>query len=57
MEKKYDDIQMEKSNKIEDIACFIKNLKADVLGLDTEIKNLQSRKTSKIILFPGWKHY
>lgn len=45
--KKYDDIQMEKSNKIEDIACLIKNLKADVLGLDTEIKNLQSRKTSK----------
>ena len=46
-----------KSNKIEDIACFIKEFENDVLGLDTEIKIYRAEKLQKIILFPDWKHY
>jgi hypothetical protein len=37
-------LQLEKSDKIENIALWIKNLKADVSAYDNEIKSLQERK-------------
>ena len=42
-----DELQMEKDEKIENIALWIKNLKADEKALDDEIKVLQARKKAK----------
>lgn len=42
-----DDLKLAKDEKVENIACYIKNLKADEKALDNEIKALQDRKRAK----------
>lgn len=42
-----DELQIAKDEKIENIALWIKNLKADEKALDDEIKALQDRKKAK----------
>ena len=45
-EEKLDALQMEREKKLEGVACYIKNLRADVEALKAEEKNLaQRRKT------------
>ena len=45
-EEKLDALQMEREKKLEGVACYIKNLRADVEALKVEEKNLaQRRKT------------
>lgn len=39
-----DALSMERDEKIENIGCYIKNLKAEAAALDAEIKNLTARK-------------
>lgn len=41
-----DRLQMEKEKKIENIACWYKNLKAEEGAIDSEIKNLNARKVA-----------
>lgn len=41
---KLDALEMEKSEKIKNIALWIKNLKADIAGYDTELDSLRQRK-------------
>lgn len=42
-----DSLELNKHDKVENIACFIKNMNADVKALDEEIKSLQARKKAK----------
>lgn len=42
-----DELRMEKNQKIENIACFIKNLDSDAEALKAEIKTLQARMKTK----------
>ncbi len=39
-----DALSMERDEKIENIGCYIKNLKAEAAAIDAEIKNLTARK-------------
>jgi predicted nucleic acid-binding Zn-ribbon protein len=43
-EKKFNDLQMERSEKIENVGLYIKNLRADVDAYKNEIKAFQERK-------------
>jgi hypothetical protein len=45
--EKLQQLNIDKDVKIENIALFIKNLEAETMALDSEIKNLQERKSSK----------
>jgi len=38
------ELAMERNQKLENIACWIKNMKADIAGIAAEIKALQDRK-------------
>lgn len=40
-------LQLERDTKVENIACWIKNLKADIDGLKEEEKALKERRTAK----------
>ena len=42
-----DRLQMEKEKKIENIACWYKNLKAEEGAIDSEIKNLNARSSRR----------
>lgn len=42
-----DELKLSRNEKVENIALFIKNLKADEKALDDEIKSLQARKKAK----------
>lgn len=40
-------LEMERDDKIKNLALWVKNLKSDIVSLDEEIKNLQSFKEKK----------
>ena len=40
----YEQLQLDRSTKVENIACFIKNLKAESEAIKGEVKNLQARQ-------------
>lgn len=42
----FEALDMERNRKLENMACWIKNMKADVDGIAAEVKALQARKTA-----------
>jgi hypothetical protein len=46
-QKQLDNLEIAQNDKIENIACFIKNLHSDVFALENEIKTLSQRKKVK----------
>ena len=46
-QKELDNLEIAQNEKIENIACYIKNLSSDVFALENEIKTLSQRKKSK----------
>ena len=45
-EKRYDELQMERTKKVEGIACFYKNLVAEAKAMKEEEANLSQRRKS-----------
>lgn len=59
-EKKFDDLQMARSEKIENVGLYVKNLRADVDAYKNEIKAFQERKEQaehKIESLENWLQY
>lgn len=59
-EKKFDDLQMARSEKIENVGLYVKNLRADVDAYKNEIKSFQERKEQaehKIESLENWLQY
>lgn len=46
-QKELDNLEIAQNEKIENIACYIKNLHSDVFALENEIKTLSQRKKVK----------
>ena len=46
-QKELDNLEIAQNDKIENIACYIKNLHSDVFALENEIKTLSQRKKVK----------
>lgn len=46
-QKQLDNLEIAQNDKIENIACYIKNLNSDVFALENEIKTLSQRKKVK----------
>lgn len=46
-QKELDNLEIAQNEKIENIACYIKNLSSDVFALENEIKTLSQRKKVK----------
>ena len=46
-QKQLDNLEIAQNDKIENIACYIKNLHSDVFALENEIKTLSQRKKVK----------
>lgn len=46
-QKELDNLEIAQNEKIENIACYIKNLHSDVFALENEIKTLSQRKKIK----------
>ena len=46
-QKELDNLEITQNEKIENIACYIKNLHSDVFALENEIKTLSQRKKVK----------
>lgn len=46
-QKQLDNLEIAQNDKIENIACFIKNLHSDVFAIENEIKTLSQRKKVK----------
>lgn len=46
-QKELDNLEIAQNDKIENIACYIKNLSSDISALDNEIKTLSQRKKVK----------
>lgn len=44
--KAFEALDMERNRKLENMACWIKNMKADMDGIAAEVKALQARKTA-----------
>lgn len=42
----FEALDMERNRKLENMACWIKNMKADMDGIAAEVKALQARKTA-----------
>lgn len=46
-QKELDNLEIAQNEKIENIACYIKNLHSDIFAIENEIKNLSQRKKVK----------
>ena len=46
-QKELDNLEIAQNNKIENIACYIKNLHSEVFAIENEIKTLSQRKKVK----------
>lgn len=55
--EKLEQLEMEKDLKIENIACWVKSLSAEVLAIKEEENSLKSRRQSKEVKIDGLKNY
>lgn len=59
-EEKFNDLQMARSEKIENVGLYVKNLRADIDAYKNEIKAFQERKEQterKITSLENWMQY
>lgn len=59
-EARYEQLQMEREQKIEGVACWFKNLKSDISALKEEEKNLAARRKvleNKLDSLKNWLAY
>lgn len=56
-QEKLEELQLERDNKIESVALWIKDLRLQIAGLKTEEKNLAERRKSKERLADNLENY